>query len=325
MEGRGRPQGSPRLYPTAPALTMTTTGIWGAGILRSPWQSQYGISRSALMNVLPRLNRLLAQDGRCFDVAIDHGFFNERSFLNNIEDMPRVVATTVDAQPDAVQLSPGLAPLLQAMPGGAKPSLVLRTDVANVYGKELPRYLFSRLIENAVEQALALDAACVVVNLLLLPEQPELYAQCVENVCRLKAQCARYGMPLMIEPLVMQINSSAGGYMVDGDIDKILPLVRQAVELGADVIKADPCDDPKQYHQVIEVASGCPVLVRGGGKASEDEIITRTYELIRQGAAGIVYGRNVIQHERPAHMVRALMALIHDAATPQQAMSLLRT
>ncbi|HLX58184.1 MAG TPA: hypothetical protein VKR83_14275 [Ktedonobacteraceae bacterium] len=276
------------------------------------------------MNVLPRLNRLLAQDGRCFDVAIDHGFFNERSFLNNIEDMPRVVATIVDAQPDAVQLSPGLAPLLQAMPGGAKPSLVLRTDVANVYGKELPRYLFSRLIENAVEQALALDAACVVVNLLLLPEQPELYAQCVENVCRLKAQCARYGMPLMIEPLVMQINSSAGGYMVDGDIDKILPLVRQAVELGADVIKADPCDDPKQYHQVIEVASGCPVLVRGGGKASEDEIITRTYELIRQGAAGIVYGRNVIQHERPAHMVRALMALIHDAATPQQAMSLLR-
>ena len=113
--------------------------------------------------------------------------------------------------------------------------------------------------------------------------------------------------------------------MVDGDIDKILPLVRQAVELGADVIKADPCDDTREYSRVIEVAAGRPLLVRGGGKTSDDEIVNRTYELMQQGAAGIVYGRNVIQHERPAHMVRALMALVHDAATPPQAMSILRS
>lgn len=277
------------------------------------------------MSTTPRLNRLLAQDGRCFDVAIDHGFFNERSFLNYIEDMRRVVATIVEANPDAVQLSPGLAPLLQGIPGKSKPALVLRTDVANVYGKELPRYLFSRVIEDAVEQALALDAACVVVNLLLLPGQPELHARCIENISRLKPQCARYGMPLMIEPLVMQENATAGGYMVDGDLDKILPLVRQAVELGADVIKADPCDDARQYHQVIEIAAGKPVLVRGGSRASDEEIIARTYELMRQGAAGIVYGRNVIQHEHPARMVRALMALIHEDATPEQAMGLLHS
>lgn len=122
----------------------------------------------------------------------------------------------------------------------------------------------------------------------------------------------------------MQHNTKAGGYMVDGDLAKILPLVRQAVELGADIIKADPCDDVQQYHTVIEVASGCPVLVRGGGKASEAEIVARTHELMRQGAAGIVYGRNVIQHERPAAMTRALMALVHDDATPQQAMQLLQ-
>ncbi len=281
----------------------------------------YGVS---FMNATARLNRLLASDGKCFDVAIDHGFFNERSFLSGIEDMRTAISTIVTANPDAIQLTPGLAPLLQAIPGKAKPSLVLRTDVANVYGKELPRFLYSRIIENAVEQAVRLDAACVVVNLLLLPDQPELHAQCVENICRLKPQCDHYGMPLMIEPLVMQQNTQAGGYMVDGDLEKILPLVRQAVELGADVIKADPCDDVRQYHTVIEVASGLPVLVRGGGKASEMEIVTRTYQLMQQGAAGIVYGRNVIQHEHPAAMTRALMALVHDNATPEQAMQLLQ-
>jgi len=127
----------------------------------------------------------------------------------------------------------------------------------------------------------------------------------------------------MIEPLVMQVNAKAGGYMVDGDLDKILPLVRQAVELGADVIKADPCDDVNQYHAVIKVASGCPVLVRGGGKASEEEIVARTYELMQQGAAGIVYGRNVIQHERPAKMVQALMRIVHQGATPEEALHVL--
>src|ERR1700694_2663808 len=98
------------------------------------------------MNAIPRLNRLLAEDGRCFDVAIDHGLFNERSFLNTIENMRQVVGTIPEASPDAVQLRAGLPPLFQAIPGKAKPSLVLRTDVANVYGKDLPRYLFSRLI-----------------------------------------------------------------------------------------------------------------------------------------------------------------------------------
>ena len=276
------------------------------------------------MNNTPRLNRLLGGDGRCFDVAIDHGFFNERTFLDGIENMRRVVANIVEANPDAIQLSPGLAPMLQSIPGKTKPSLVLRTDVANVYGKALPRFLFSRLVEDAVEQAVRLDAACVVVNLLLLPDQPELHAQCVENICRLKSQCDRYGMPLMIEPLVMQENASVGGYMVDGDLDKILPLVRQAVELGADIIKADPCDDVSQYHRVIEVAAGRPVLVRGGGKTSEEEILRRTFDLMRLGAAGIVYGRNVVQHERPSQMTRPLMALVHDEATPEQALMILR-
>ena len=111
--------------------------------------------------------------------------------------------------------------------------------------------------------------------------------------------------------------------MVDGDIDKILPLVRQAVELGADIIKADPTDEVSEYHRVIEVASGVPVLVRGGGRATDDEILARTFELMTQGAVGIVYGRNVIQHPNPAGMTRALMAIVHHSATAESAKELL--
>jgi DhnA family fructose-bisphosphate aldolase class Ia len=262
-----------------------------------------------------RLNRLFnPKSGRCFDVALDHGFFNERGFLSGIENLERSVRTLVDAAPDAIQLTIGQAALLQAIRGKEKPALVLRTDVANVYGTELPRTLFSRMIGNAVEQAIRLDATCVVVNLFRIPGQPEVTDQCIENILRIKPDCERYAMPLMIEPLVFRPNEQAGGYMVDGDVDKILPLVRQACELGADIIKADPTDDVSVYHRVVEIAGRIPVLVRGGGKAPDAEILDRTEKLMQQGAAGIVYGRNIIQHANPAGMTRALMAIVHDGA-----------
>lgn len=269
-----------------------------------------------------RMNRLFNKSGNCLDVAIDHGLFNEKSFLNSIEDMEKVINIIIEAKPDAIQLSVGQAEILQKIPGKEKPSLVLRTDIANCYNPQLPDYLYSYIIEDAVEQAVALDAACVVVNLLLLPNEPDLHQQCIANITHLKPICDYYGMPLMVEPLVMQRNNEKGGYMVDGDINKILPLVRQASELGADIIKADPCDDINEYKHIIEIA-GRPVLPRGGGKAPEKEILKRTYQLMQQGARGIVYGRNIIQHKNPSAMTKALMVIVHEGANPDQAMEIL--
>jgi fructose-bisphosphate aldolase, class I len=275
------------------------------------------------MFVDARINRLMGGDGRCLDVALDHGFFNEASFLQGIENIDSAVRTIFEAGPDAIQLTVGQAQHLQRIPGKQRPSLVLRTDVANVYGKELPRTLFSHLVDDAVEQALRLDAACVVVNLFQIPNEPEVHQQCVANVCKLKPNCDRYAMPLMVEPLVMRSNSSAGGYMVDGDIHKIISLVRQAVELGADIIKADPCDNLDEYHRVVQAAAHCPVLPRGGGRVSVEEVLARTNALMNQGAAGIVYGRNIIQHENPRGMTRALMAIVHQGASVEAAKDLI--
>jgi class I fructose-bisphosphate aldolase len=272
-----------------------------------------------------RLNRLFnARSGRCFDVAVDHGFFNQPGFLTGIESMPSVVKTLVEAAPDAVQLTVGQARHLQSIRGREKPSLVLRTDVANIYGRELPETRFSRMIEETMLQAVRLDAACVCVNLFQIPGAPEVTDQCIENILKLKPEADFYGMPMMVEPLVFQPNAKAGGYMVDGDVVKISHLVRQAVELGADIIKADPTDDISVYHQVVETAGGTPVLVRGGGKVDDETILRRTEGLVEQGVSGIVYGRNVIQHENPAGITRALMALLHEGISVEAALELVK-
>jgi fructose-bisphosphate aldolase, class I len=269
-----------------------------------------------------RLNRLFnPRSGRCLDVAVDHGFAGQAEFLAGIEDMAGAVDRLVEAAPDAIQLTVGQAHLLQSRPGRDKPALVLRTDTANVYGREQPERAFAVLIDDPVGQALRVDAACIVVNMFDLPRADELRRASIENVSRLTGPCEVAGMPLMVEPLVMK-PANAGGYTVDGDVDKITALVRQAVELGADIIKADPTDDLSDYHRVVEVA-GVPVLARGGGRVSDEEILARTHALIHQGAAGIVYGRNIIQHSSPGAITRALMAIVHDGWTPEKALTVI--
>lgn len=266
-----------------------------------------------------RLNRLL-HAGRCLDIAVDHGVCNEPSFLDGLEDMPAVMAQLLAAGPDAIQLNYGQADLLQHHPARAKPALVMRLDMGNPYNATIHRVM-GAVLQNEhdpVLPAVRMDAACVVVNLFMLPGEPDLFRQCVANIARVRADCERYGMPLMIEPLVMAPHSERGGYMVDGDADKIVTLVRLAREMGADIVKADPTTHTADFHRVVQAAR-CPVLVRGGGREDLRQVFGRSRELLDQGAVGLVYGRNVYQHADPSAVVRALMAMIHDNADAARA------
>ncbi|QND28254.1 aldolase (plasmid) [Sinorhizobium meliloti] len=271
-----------------------------------------------------RMNRLFNR-GRCLDVAIDHGVCNEPSFLSGLENMETVVKALTAAAPDAIQMNYGQADLLQDLPGKDKPALVMRIDMGNPYNRIRHRDMWA-VLQNEAEPligALAMDAACVVVNLFMLPDEPDLFRQCVQNIARVRADCDKYCMPLMIEPLVMQPVTEHGGYMVDGDADKIVTLTRLAREMGADIVKADPTNDVDEFHRVVEAAR-CPVLVRGGGKEDLRSVLDKSAALMKQGAMGMVYGRNIYQHSNPKAVVRALMAIVHDNASGEEAFALYR-
>ncbi|MEY8097868.1 class I fructose-bisphosphate aldolase [Falsihalocynthiibacter sp. S25ZX9] len=270
-------------------------------------------------NTKARMNRLFTHGG-CLDVAIDHGVCNEPSFMVGLEDMPAVMNALIAAKPDAIQCAYGQADLLQARPEKDKPALVMRIDMGNPYNDQRHSVMWS-MLQNADEPiigALQMDAAAVVVNLFMLPDEPELFRQCIENISRVRASCEKYGMPLMIEPLVMLPNDVHGGYQVDGDAEKIVTLTRLASEMGADIIKADPTANPEDFHRVVEAAR-VPVLVRGGGKEDLKKVLEKSAAIVAQGAKGMVYGRNIYQHDNPKTVVAALMAIIHNSASGEEA------
>jgi DhnA family fructose-bisphosphate aldolase class Ia len=271
-----------------------------------------------------RLQRLFHPvSQRTLIVAIDHALFNNTAFLEGIEHMDKSVDVVAKADPDGVLLSVGEAPHLQGLPGRGKPGLMLRVDPANFYNNALPvSKLHCRVFDNAVELALRLDAACILLNLLQIDEHPEMLNQCVENILSVKNDCERYGMPLGIEPL--SFKKTRKGYVGDEDPDRVVTLARVAAELGADLIKTDSTSPVEEFHRVVEAASGVPVTVRGGSRASDKEVLEHTEKLVKQDVAGIIYGRNIIQHPKPQKMTQALKAVIHEGAKASEALKMLK-
>lgn len=198
----------------------------------------------------------------------------------------------------------------------------MRTDVGNAYNSARHREMWAVLHnpEAPILAALQMDAAAVVVNLYMIPDEPGIFRQCVENIGRLRHACDQYAMPLMIEPLVM---SPAGG--------RRLRLARRRGEdraAGAAGARAG-----RRHHQGRPDRTGGRLPPRGGSGALPDAgarrrqgelgpVLEKSAALMACGASGMVYGRNVYQHSNPSQVVRALMAIIHQGASGQQALEI---
>jgi fructose-bisphosphate aldolase, class I len=127
--------------------------------------------------------------------------------------------------------------------------------------------------------------------------------------------CDRYGMPLVIwaYPRGSAIKAKGGQnsfYAIDYS-------ARLAMEMGADVVKLnlpspDPTpDSPAPYdtldvsqeeavRQVVESAGRALVVLSGGSKIDDDELLAQTRYIMEAGGSGVIYGRNVWQREHPA-------------------------
>ncbi|MDD4952524.1 MAG: fructose-bisphosphate aldolase, partial [Desulfovibrionaceae bacterium] len=96
------------------------------------------------------------------------------------------------------------------------------------------------------------------------------------------------------------------------DADMVAHCAREAVELGADIVKVPYTGDPESFARVV-AACCVPVVIAGGEKMdSTRDLVNMVHESIQAGGAGISVGRNIFQHPAPAKLVAALYKVVHE-------------
>lgn len=90
---------------------------------------------------------------------------------------------------------------------------------------------------------------------------------------------------------------------------------RLIAELGAQIIKTYYCDD----FEKVTAACPVPIVIAGGKKIPEQEVLEFTYRALNEGAAGVDMGRNVFQAENPVAMIKALRLVVHENYSPKKA------
>jgi fructose-bisphosphate aldolase/2-amino-3,7-dideoxy-D-threo-hept-6-ulosonate synthase len=131
-------------------------------------------------------------------------------------------------------------------------------------------------------------------------------------------ECDGCGVPLlaMMYPRGAKIPS-------EHDPEAVALAARLGAELGADIIKTNYTGDIETFRKVTD---GCPVpvIIAGGPKAKTDtDVLRMVSDAMAAGGVGVSIGRNVFQNDNPSAMTRALSAIVHRGAGPNEALRIL--
>ena len=168
---------------------------------------------------------------------------------------------------------------------------------------------------NDVEKALQLGAVAVSVHVNIGSEkEPEM----LKTTGKIAEECDKWGMPLlaMMYPRGPKIDD-------EHDPEVVKLAARAGAELGADIVKTNYTGDPDTFKEVVD---GCPVpvIIAGGPKIETDlQLLQMVDEAIEVGGAGVAIGRNVFQSKDPAKTTRALVEIIHNRMSPEEALKIM--
>ena len=99
-----------------------------------------------------------------------------------------------------------------------------------------------------------------------------------------------------------------------GHADALAWGARTARELGADLVKVAYPGSADAVATICDLAE-IPVVVAGGALRDPHEALQAADAALRGGAAGTAYGRNVIGHDAPGEMQRAVIDLVRGRET----------
>jgi len=257
-----------------------------------------------------RLSRLFNRDENVVIVAADHGEFDGP--IPGMIDLPAVLQN-IHPMIDGVLLSPGMVERCrEVFAYKGAPLAVMRLNWSTVYCFHWGYHEAHTVPAVSAHEAVALGADIALVSLTLQTGSEERDARNVEVFCRLAQEAKGLGLPVIGE--VFPVN---GETLAPADLHaQVKAACRIVTELGADMIKTF------YTHRFREVTQSCPVPIFGLGARRQPTQLA-ALELaeaeIRDGARGVVFGRNAIQVPDPRGFQAALCDVVKRAVPPAEA------
>ena len=252
-----------------------------------------------------RMERIFRSDGRAVIVPMDHAV--AVGPIEGLRNMTSTIGELVKAKADAVLVHIGVARSVDIDRMG----LIVHVSGATRLTEEPDWKAQFSSVKDAIR--IGADAVSVQINVGSSHEQ-----RMLETFSGIAEECNDYGIPLLA-----MMYPRGPGVKDEHRYEEVSHAVRLGYEIGADIIQTNYTGDPESFQRVVRDVR-VPVVIAGGPKArSDSELLDMVSAAMRGGASGVSIGRNVFQHQTPFAMVKALLAIVHEAVSSQKAMQIL--
>jgi len=245
------------------------------------------------------LNKI-TRNRKCIFLAYDQGLEHGPTDFNDKNVDPKyVLDIAAKGRYNAVILQKGIAEKYYK-PYKKKVPLILKLN-----GK-------TRLLKGdpvstqvcSVKKAIELGASAVGYTIYIGSEhEPEMFSQ----FKKIEEEAHANGLPVVMW-------AYPRGAVVKNELgrDILAYAARIGLELGADIIKLKYNGRINDLKWIIKSAGKAKVVIAGGSKVSEKELLKETREVIRAGASGLAIGRNIWQSDNPLERTKKLKEIIWE-------------
>ena len=259
-----------------------------------------------------RLSRVIDATGVSVICALDHGMTSPE-FLEPLADVRARTAEAVAGGANVVMLSKGMARFAQP---AFRPdtSLALLLSASARPGLDRPQVV----AVAEVEEACRLGADAVVLFVALGGEDE---GRMIERVAEVGEACERGGVPFIAEAEFPTTYATVEDLAAAYGFDYLRRNVRLCAELGADLVKTNWPGTAEQFASLVAATAGVPLVLAGGSRITEHELLQRMEVAMDAGAIGCSVGRNIFMHRDPEAITRALVRVVRERWSAEDALA----
>ncbi|HPM85470.1 MAG TPA: 2-amino-3,7-dideoxy-D-threo-hept-6-ulosonate synthase [archaeon] len=253
-----------------------------------------------------RMQRIMDRDsGKMVIVPIDHGISDGP--IDGLINVRETVSNIAESGANGILMHKGMVQV-GFRGGGSDIGLIVHLSAGTMLSPDP----LNKVIVTTVEEAVALGADAISIHINVGATDTGRMMLEAGEVAR---DCKRLGMPLlmMMYPRGEKVSN-------EKDVSVVKIAARIGAELGADIVKTNYTGSKESFREVVE---GCPVpvVIAGGCKGTDREVLQMIKDAMDAGASGVALGRNAFQHKEPKKMIGAVSLIVNKGYSVDDAIN----